>query len=87
MDGETGGWNETGDVPAVLSQLKKIHAQGTGTLGMKLIGNGLFTKAEDRDASIKFVMNLDCVDAVTIGLLSEAQVDEAIERMNTHLNA
>lgn len=87
MDGPTGGWNEIGDVPQVVSQLKKVHAQGTGVIGMKLIGNGSFTKADDRDASIKFVMNLDCVDAVTIGLLSESQVDEAIERMNTHLNA
>jgi len=87
MDNATNGWNEPGDVPAVISQLEKVHSQGTGVIGMKLIGNGLFTKAEDRDASIKFVMNLDCVDAVTIGMLSEAHVDEAIERMNTHLNA
>ncbi len=87
MDGPTGAWEETGDVPKVVAQLKKIHAQGAGVIGMKLIGNGSFTKPEDRDASIRFVMSLDCVDAVTIGMLSEAHVDEAIERMNTHLNA
>lgn len=87
MDGPTGGWEETGDVPKVVSHLKQIHGQGTGVIGMKLIGNGAFTDPAVRDASIKFVMNLDCVDAVTIGLLSEAHVDEAIERMNRHLNA
>ena len=27
------------------------------------------------------------VDAVTIGYKSEAEIDEAIERLNTHLNA
>ncbi len=87
VDGPTGGWDEVGDVPKVVSQLEKIHAQGAGVIGMKLIGNGAFTDPHTRDESIKFVMNLDCVDAVTIGLLAEAQVDEAIERMNTHLNA
>ena len=83
-------WNAESNashVPPVMEQMARMREKGHGVIGMKLIGNGLFTKAEDRDASIKFVMNLDCVDAVTIGMLSEAHVDEAIERMNTHLNA
>ena len=32
-------------------------------------------------------MNLDCVDAVTIGFKSPSEIDEAISRTNTHLNA
>ncbi len=68
------------DVPQVVAQLRKIHAQGTGVLGMKLIGEGRFTKPEDREASIRFVMGLGSVDAVTIGFKSAAEVDEAIER-------
>ena len=41
----------------------------------------------DRDASIKYVMGLGAVDAITIGYKSPAEIDEAIERTNTHLNA
>ena len=37
-------------------------------------------------ASIKFVMNLDCVDAVTMGFKAPSEIDEAITRMNKHLN-
>ncbi len=79
--------NEKGDVDEVVSHIRKIHGQGTGVLGMKLIGEGRFTTPEQRDASLKFVMNLGTVDAVTIGYKSTAEIDEAIERINRHLNA
>jgi hypothetical protein len=32
-------------------------------------------------------MGLGAVDAITIGYKSPAEIDEAIERINTHLNA
>jgi hypothetical protein len=51
------------------------------------MGEGAFKSAEERDASIKFVMKLGTVDSVTIGFKSTAEIDEAIERINTHLNA
>jgi hypothetical protein len=54
---------------------------------MKLMGEGRFTKPEDRDSSLKYVMQLGSVDAVTIGYKTTAEIDEAIERVNTHLNA
>jgi 1-deoxyxylulose-5-phosphate synthase len=79
--------DDLGDVPEVTARIKSIHAQGTGVLGMKLIGEGQFTTPEQRDASMKFVMKLGTVDAVTIGFKSTAEIDEAIERMNTHLNS
>ena len=50
-----GDTNELGDVPQVVSQIGKIRAQGTGILGMKLVGEGQFTNADDREASMKFV--------------------------------
>lgn len=56
-------------------------------IGMKIMGEGDYTDPQDRDASIKYVMSLDCVDAVIIGFASPAEIDEAIERMNRHLNA
>jgi aryl-alcohol dehydrogenase-like predicted oxidoreductase len=75
-----------GDVNEVVSHIKKIHGQGTGVLGMKLIGEGRFTTPEQRDASLRFVIKLGTVDAVTIGYKSPAEIDEAIERINHHLN-
>jgi hypothetical protein len=75
-----------GDVEQVVSQARKIHAQGTGVLGMKLVGEGQFTQPEQRDAAMNFVMKLGAVDAVTIGYKSTAEIDEAIERMGRALN-
>ena len=55
-------------------------------IGMKLCGEGRFTQAEDREAAMKYVMNLGCVDAVTIGFKSTSEIDEAIDRMNRVIN-
>jgi 1-deoxyxylulose-5-phosphate synthase len=79
--------NDIGDVNEVFTHAKKIHKQGTGVLGMKLVGEGQFTSPEDRQASLNFVVKQRCVDAVTIGFKSPAEVDEAIERFNRALNA
>ena len=87
MDGDTGQFGEPGKHDQAVASIKKIHGTGTGVIGMKLIGNGDFTAPEQRDASIKFVMNLDCVDAVTIGFKAPSEIDEAITRINKHLNA
>jgi predicted aldo/keto reductase-like oxidoreductase len=77
----------TGNVSEVVAHAKRLHAEGKGLIGMKLCGEGRFTRAEDRDAAMKFVMNLGCVDAVTMGFKSTAEIDEAIERMNRVMNA
>jgi len=76
-----------GDVNLVVAQARKIRGQGTGVLGMKLIGEGQFTQPEDREASIRFVMGLGVVDAVTIGFTSIQHIDEALERIDRALNA
>lgn len=87
MDTRSNEWGEQAQRDDCLAHIRKIHDEGSGVIGMKLIGNGDFTDAEVRDASIKYVMGLDCVDAVIIGFKSKAEIDEAIERMNKHLNA
>jgi len=81
------GDNEIGDVPEVTAHAREIHSQGIGVLSMKAMGEGRFVTPEDRDASIKYIMGLGVVDATTIGYKSPAEIDEAIERINTHLNA
>ena len=79
--------NDLGDVNEVVAHTRKVHAQGMGVISMKLVGEGRFTKAGDRDAAMKFAMNLGCVDSVTIGFKNTAEIDEAIERMNRVMNA
>jgi hypothetical protein len=75
-----------GDVNEVVAHTRKVHGQGAGVISMKLVGEGKFTRAEDRDAAMKFAMNLGVADAVTIGFKSTAEIDEAIERMNRVMN-
>jgi len=86
MDNLRGDSKEKGEVSEVVSHIEKIHKQGTGVIGMKVMGEGRFTTAQDREASLKFVMNLGTVDSVTIGFKAPAEIDEAIERMETSLN-
>ncbi len=86
IDGETPKWNQPGkDIAPVMELVKTMAANGHGVIGMKLIGNGDFTKAEDREKSIRFAMAQSDIHAATIGCKSTAEVDEAIERVNRAL--
>ena len=87
VDGAAGKWDEPGNVPAAVEGIRKIHEAGRGVIAMKLIGNGSFTDARDREKAIQFVMKQDFVDAVVIGFKSPAEIDEAIERINRALNS
>lgn len=78
--------NDIGDVKEVTAHIREIRARGTGVLGMKLIGEGQFVKAEDRDAAMRYAFDQAGVDAVTIGYKSTGEVDEAIDRMGRVLN-
>ncbi|HLY17459.1 MAG TPA: aldo/keto reductase [Bryobacteraceae bacterium] len=79
--------DQPGNVEEVVAHTRKVHAQGMGVISMKLAGEGRFKTAEDRDAAMKFAMNLGCVDSVTIGFKNTAEIDDAIERMHRVLNA
>ncbi|HON08397.1 MAG TPA: aldo/keto reductase [Verrucomicrobiota bacterium] len=86
IDGPDESWNRPGNkIEPVIEEIKKMSAKGRGILGMKIIGNGEFTNAEDREKSIRFAMSLKEVHAVTIGFKSRAEIDEAIERINRAL--
>ena len=87
MDSEDARDQVPGSVDEVVAHTRKVHAQGMGIISMKLCGEGRFTRAEDRDAAMKFAMNLGCVDAVTIGFKNTAEIDEAIERTGRVMNA
>jgi predicted aldo/keto reductase-like oxidoreductase len=70
-----------------MTEIKKMHAKGHGVIGMKIIGNGDFTNAEDREKSIRFAMSQPEIHAVVIGFKNTAEIDEAIERINRALAA
>lgn len=87
MDNLEGTEDGRGDVNEVVERIAAVHRQGTGVIGMKIIGEGAFKSPEQRDASIRFVAKLGTVDSITIGYKSPAEIDEAIERLNRHLNS
>jgi hypothetical protein len=62
-----------------------MRENGHGIIGMKIIGNGEFTTAEERERSIRFAMQGGLVDAVVIGFKNTAEIDEAILRINRAL--
>jgi predicted aldo/keto reductase-like oxidoreductase len=83
-------WNKPSppnDVNPVVAELKTMHEKGRGVIGMKIIGNGEFVNAEDREKSIRFAMSRPEIDAVVIGFKNTDEVDEAIKRINAALAA
>ena len=88
MDTPAENWNAISDashVPAVVEQMKIIREKRHGVIGMKIMGEGDFTKPEDREKSIRFAMQSGLLDAVVIGFESTAEIDEAIKRINSAL--
>ena len=86
IDGETPKWDAPGNnITPVMEQIKKMDANGHGIIGMKLIGNGDFVNADDREKAIRYAMAQSEIDAVVIGCKSTAEIDEAITRINNAL--
>jgi hypothetical protein len=86
IDGMDESWEKSGkDLSPVLAEIKDMHAKGRGVIGMKIIGNGDFTKPEDREKSIRFAMSRPELDSIVIGFKSKDEIDEAIKRVNQAL--
>jgi aryl-alcohol dehydrogenase-like predicted oxidoreductase len=64
-----------GPMDTVVPILKKAHANGKGIIGMKLIGEGTFD-LQQRKSTLTFVMDLGCVEALTVGFEKPEQIDE-----------
>lgn len=56
----------------VIRVMRQMHNSGKGIYGMKIVGAGDLT--EDPEKSLRFVMKLDCVDAMIVGMTSREQV-------------
>ncbi|MBN2307892.1 MAG: aldo/keto reductase [Candidatus Hydrogenedentes bacterium] len=64
----------------VVPVLKQAHAAGKGMLGMKIVGEGTLT--DKIPESMKFVLGLGCIHAMTIGFLSIEEIDGAIAHLD-----
>jgi aryl-alcohol dehydrogenase-like predicted oxidoreductase len=85
MDAEQFDSGEPGNVNEVVAHVKQVHEEGMGVISMKLIGEGSFTKREDRLTAMRFAFREAGVDSVTVGYKSTAEIDEAIENLNQAL--
>ena len=63
----------------VAAQMKHMHQQGRGMIGMKIYGEGDFKTRRERRESLKYVLGLGCVHAFTIGFTGPDQIDETLE--------
>lgn len=69
-----------GTVDEVVGVLKTAKANGKGLLGMKILGEG---EAVDRmEESLNFAINLNLLDAMTIGFLAPNEVDEVAAKIS-----
>ena len=86
-DWEEADWDGSSrhDIAPVMEQIKLAHAKGRGVIGMKLVGNGTFKDAADREKAARFAMACKEINAVVIGFTRLEQIDEAIQRINRAL--
>jgi aryl-alcohol dehydrogenase-like predicted oxidoreductase len=83
-------WGVKMDGPAdqVVPVLKKIHAAGKGIIGMKLVGEGEFRNDSAKiDESLKFAIDLDCIDAMIVGFENQAEITDYVARLRRALTA
>ena len=70
-----------GTPEAVSELLGRARANGKGVLGMKIFGEGQHVSDDERERSLKFAVTQSNIHCMTLGLESEAQMDDAIERV------
>ena len=66
------------EVKTILATAKE---NGKGVIGMKIFGEGKHVSDDEREKSIRFALTEGNVHCMTLGLISIAQMDDAIERV------
>ena len=74
------GKNMDASVKEVVPVLKKIHAAGKGIYAMKVFGQGSLMKSKKQ--CMEYVLNLDCIDAMTIGMKSKVELLENLSLLS-----
>jgi len=76
------------DPSQVIPVIEKLHKEGKGVIGMKLIGNGKFRNDSDKiDESLKYVLGLGTVDMIIVGFELPEQIDNYIGRVENALKS
>jgi 1-deoxyxylulose-5-phosphate synthase len=70
-----------GPAEVVAPVLKAARKNGKAIIGMKIFGEGRLIKAEEKNASLKYVFTNDLVDAITVGMLKPEEVDDTLQHM------
>ncbi|HOJ62414.1 MAG TPA: aldo/keto reductase, partial [bacterium] len=72
-----------GSPEEISKTIQLARANGKAVVGMKIFGEGTLVKPDEKDASLKYVLRNDLVDAMTIGMLSLEEVDDSMKRIST----
>lgn len=77
------------DKPQVVAPvLQKMHANGKGVVGMKLIGEGRYREDDEkRNESVKYVLGLGCVDTMVVGFEKIEEIDDFETRVRKAMTA
>ena len=70
----------------VMALLKKMHDRGKGVIGMKIFGGGQTTSEQQRESSLRFVLNSGVVDSISLGMEKKEYVDDALDRIQRITN-
>jgi predicted aldo/keto reductase-like oxidoreductase len=65
----------------VSALLARAQDNGKGIIAMKIFGNGDKTSEADREQSIQYALTKGNIHAMTLGLESAGQIDDAVERV------
>lgn len=70
------------DPAEVIPVIERLHQNGKGVIGMKLIGNGKYRDDPEKiEESLKYVLELGTVDMMIVGFEQEDQIDNYATRV------
>jgi aryl-alcohol dehydrogenase-like predicted oxidoreductase len=72
-------------VSVVVDHVHQVKKEGMGVISMKLVGDGTFTRHDDRQTAMRFAFQTAGIDCATVGFKSTQEIDEAIDNMNLAL--
>lgn len=66
------------EIKAILAE---AQSNGKGVIAMKIFGEGEHVRDDEREESIRFALTQGNISCMTLGMESETQIDDAVERV------